>query len=133
MDDGPITVDMKPMPDGPYAVTKLVGERLGQSLARAFDLTFIAFRLGWIQEGKNRPETLPHDWAPPDVALERRPDPPVRLRRRGRDRRPLRSSWSTACLATTECAGTSPTPPSCSATSPRTTPSMKAIEVIARC
>jgi NAD(P)-dependent dehydrogenase (short-subunit alcohol dehydrogenase family) len=63
MDDGPITVDMKPMPDGPYAVTKLMGERLGQSLARAFDLTFIALRLGWIQEGKNRPETLPHDWA----------------------------------------------------------------------
>jgi len=61
--DGPITVDMTPMPDGPYAVTKLVGERLGRSLARAFDLTFIAIRLGWIQEGKNRPETLPHEWA----------------------------------------------------------------------
>ncbi len=63
IDDDPITVDRKPMPDGPYAVTKLVGERLGQSLALAFDLTFIALRLGWIQEGKNRPETLPHDWA----------------------------------------------------------------------
>jgi nucleoside-diphosphate-sugar epimerase len=61
--DGPIAVDMNPMPDGPYAVTKLVGERLGRSLARAFDLTFIAIRLGWIQEGKNRPETLPHEWA----------------------------------------------------------------------
>jgi len=61
--DGPITVDMSPIPDGPYGVTKLVGERLGRSLARAFDLTFIAIRLGWIQEGKNRPETLPHDWA----------------------------------------------------------------------
>lgn len=61
--DGPITVELTPMPDGPYAVTKLVGERLGRSLARAFDLTFIAIRLGWIQEGKNRPETLPHEWA----------------------------------------------------------------------
>jgi NAD+ dependent glucose-6-phosphate dehydrogenase len=61
--DGPITVEMTPMPDGRYAVTKLVGERLGRSLARAFDLTFIAIRLGWIQEGKNRPETLPHEWA----------------------------------------------------------------------
>jgi NAD+ dependent glucose-6-phosphate dehydrogenase len=61
--DGPISVDMNPMPDGPYGVTKLVGERLGQSLARAFDLTFIALRLGWVQEGKNRPETLPDDWA----------------------------------------------------------------------
>jgi nucleoside-diphosphate-sugar epimerase len=61
--DGPITIQMHPMPDGPYAVTKLLGERLGRSLARAFDLTFIAIRLGWIQEGKNRPETLPHEWA----------------------------------------------------------------------
>jgi NAD(P)-dependent dehydrogenase (short-subunit alcohol dehydrogenase family) len=61
--DGPITVDMEPRPDGPYGVTKLVGERLGRSLARAFDLTFIALRLGWIQEGKNRPESLPHEWS----------------------------------------------------------------------
>ena len=61
--DAPITVDLEPLPDGPYGVTKLVGERLGQSLARAFDLTFIALRLGWIQTGKNRPETLPDDWA----------------------------------------------------------------------
>ncbi len=57
--DGPITVDMTPLPDGPYGVTKLVGERLGRSLARAFDLTFIAIRIGWVQEGKNRPETMP--------------------------------------------------------------------------
>src|SRR5262249_8820773 len=61
--DEPITVDLDPQPDSPYGVTKLVGERLGQSLARAFDLTFIALRLGWVQEGKNRPETLPDDWA----------------------------------------------------------------------
>ncbi len=61
--DGPISTDTKPMPDGPYGVTKLVGERFGRSLARAFDVSFIALRLGWIQEGANRPETLPHDWA----------------------------------------------------------------------
>jgi NAD+ dependent glucose-6-phosphate dehydrogenase len=59
--DDPITVTLSPRPDGPYGVTKLV-ERLGRSLARAFDLTFIAIRLGWIQEGKNRPETMPSDW-----------------------------------------------------------------------
>jgi NAD(P)-dependent dehydrogenase (short-subunit alcohol dehydrogenase family) len=61
--DGPISTDANPMPDGPYGVAKLVGERFGQSLARAFDVSFIALRLGWIQEGANRPETLPHDWA----------------------------------------------------------------------
>ena len=61
--DGPITSEMDPRPDGPYGVTKLVGERMGQSLARAFDMTFIALRLGWIQRGKNQRETLPDDWS----------------------------------------------------------------------
>jgi NAD(P)-dependent dehydrogenase (short-subunit alcohol dehydrogenase family) len=63
MGEGPIGSATKPMPDGPYGVTKLVGERLGRSLARAFDVSFVALRLGWIQEGANRPETLPHEWA----------------------------------------------------------------------
>jgi NAD+ dependent glucose-6-phosphate dehydrogenase len=62
-DNEPIDVDSVPMPDGPYAVTKLIGERLGRSLGRAFDMTFIALRLGHIQEGPNRPDTLRDDWA----------------------------------------------------------------------
>jgi NAD+ dependent glucose-6-phosphate dehydrogenase len=62
-DLGPIDVDSEPMPDGPYAVTKLVGERFGRSLARAFDMTFIALRLGHVQEGPNKPDTLPDQWA----------------------------------------------------------------------
>src|SRR5205823_2417907 len=61
--DGPITIDLPPLPDGPYGATKLIGERLGQGCARAFDLTFVALRLGWVQRGANRPETLPDDWA----------------------------------------------------------------------
>jgi NAD+ dependent glucose-6-phosphate dehydrogenase len=61
--DMPITVDLPPRPDGPYGGTKLVGERLGKSLASAFDLSFIALRLGWVQRGENRPETLPDDWS----------------------------------------------------------------------
>jgi NAD(P)-dependent dehydrogenase (short-subunit alcohol dehydrogenase family) len=61
--DMPITVDLPPRPDSPYGATKLMGERLGLSLARAFDITFIALRLGWIQHGPNRPETLPDEWA----------------------------------------------------------------------
>jgi NAD+ dependent glucose-6-phosphate dehydrogenase len=61
--DDMISVDLPPRPSNPYGMLKLVGERLGQSLARAFDLTFIALRLGWVQEGGNRPETLPDDWA----------------------------------------------------------------------
>jgi nucleoside-diphosphate-sugar epimerase len=61
--DDPITVDLPPRPGNTYGMLKLVGERLGQSLARAFDLTFVALRIGWVQEGRNRPETLPDDWS----------------------------------------------------------------------
>ena len=60
--DEPITVDLPPRPDGLYGVFKLVGERLGQSIARTFDLVFIAIRLGWVQEARNRPETISDDW-----------------------------------------------------------------------
>ncbi len=61
--DMPITVDLPPKPDGPYGSLKLVGERLGRSLAAAFDLTFIALRLGWVQSGDNLPKTLPDEWS----------------------------------------------------------------------
>lgn len=61
--DMPITVDLPPRPDGPYGAAKLMGERLGRSLARAFDITFIALRIGWVQAGPNRPDTLPDDWS----------------------------------------------------------------------
>ncbi|GAC1466148.1 MAG: hypothetical protein NVSMB9_06400 [Isosphaeraceae bacterium] len=61
--DMPITVELPPKPDSPYGATKLMGERLGQSIARSFDITFIALRLGWIQDGQNLPETLPDDWS----------------------------------------------------------------------
>jgi len=61
--DDSISIDLSPLPDGPYGVTKLVAERVGRSLSKTFDLTFIALRLGWIQPGVNRPETLPHEWA----------------------------------------------------------------------
>jgi len=61
--DMPITVDLPPRPDGPYGGLKLVGERLGRSLAAAFDLTFIALRIGWNQADENLPETLPDEWS----------------------------------------------------------------------
>ncbi len=63
LDDEPITVELEPRPDGPYGAAKLFGERLGQSLSRAFDVTFIAIRIGWVQPGANRPETMPDDWS----------------------------------------------------------------------
>jgi NAD+ dependent glucose-6-phosphate dehydrogenase len=63
LDDDPIAVDLPPRPGNAYGMLKLIGERLGQSLALAFDLTFIALRIGSVQEGRNRPETLPDDWS----------------------------------------------------------------------
>jgi nucleoside-diphosphate-sugar epimerase len=62
-DDGPITEDRPPRPDGPYGASKLVGERLGRSFSLAFELAFIALRIGWVQPGANHPSTLPDDWA----------------------------------------------------------------------
>ncbi len=58
-----ITPDLPPRPDGPYGATKLMGERLGRSLARAFEMSFVALRIGWVQNGANRSETLPDEWS----------------------------------------------------------------------
>jgi len=61
--DGPITEDLPPRPDGDYGASKLVGERLGVALADAFDLTFVALRLGWNKAGDNPPEGMPDAWS----------------------------------------------------------------------
>ena len=60
--DDTITVELPPRPGNPYGMLKFVGERLGKSLAQAFDLAFIAIRIRWVR-GRNRPDTLPDDWS----------------------------------------------------------------------
>lgn len=62
-DDMPITVDLPPRPDNAYGASKWMGERLGKSFARAFDMTFVSLRLGWVQIGRNAPASLPDPWA----------------------------------------------------------------------
>lgn len=57
-----ITIELPPRPGNPYGAAKLMAERLGKSLSGVFDLTFVALRLGWVQTGENRPETLPDEW-----------------------------------------------------------------------
>ena len=103
--DMPITDDLPPRPGNPYGATKLMGERLGRSLAEAFDLTFVALRIGWVQHGENRPETLPDDWAGPSgsptatsSASSAAPSRPTSASGR--------SSSSTACPTTAAPAGT---------------------------
>ncbi|MDB5353119.1 MAG: dependent epimerase/dehydratase family protein [Planctomycetota bacterium] len=61
--DMPITVDLPPRPGNAYGAAKLFGERMGKSFAHAFEITVVALRLGWIQHGANRPESLPDDWS----------------------------------------------------------------------
>ncbi|WP_337175272.1 NAD-dependent epimerase/dehydratase family protein [Paludisphaera sp.] len=53
--------DAPPNPSGAYGTLKLAGERFGKSMAHAFDVTFVALRLGHVQDGPNRPDTLPDD------------------------------------------------------------------------
>ena len=61
--DGPIHEGLPPLPDGDYGASKLAGERLGIALADAFDLTFVALRLGWNRAGDNPPEGMPDPWS----------------------------------------------------------------------
>lgn len=63
MGDMPITVDLPPRPGNSYGAAKLFGERLGKSFAQAFEITVVALRLGWVQEGANLPQSLPDDWS----------------------------------------------------------------------
>jgi nucleoside-diphosphate-sugar epimerase len=59
----PIEPSLPPKPDGAYGATKLVGERLGVALARTYGLAFVGIRIGWVQHGENRADTLPNAWA----------------------------------------------------------------------
>ncbi len=58
-----LTVELPPRPGNSYGATKLMGERIGMTLSGVFDLSFVALRIGWVQAGENRPDTLPDDWS----------------------------------------------------------------------
>ncbi len=62
-EETPISVDLPARPGNAYGAAKLMGERLGVSLARVYGLSFVGLRIGWTQRGENRPETLPDDWS----------------------------------------------------------------------
>jgi uronate dehydrogenase len=66
-----LTVDIPPRPGAhyevngqardstPYASAKLFGERLGYCVAQAQGVSVVAIRIGWVQQGENRPESIP--------------------------------------------------------------------------
>lgn len=53
--DGPVTEAMAPKPLNPYGVSKLVCEQLCEAFAAESGLSVIAFRIGYIDPGENRP------------------------------------------------------------------------------
>lgn len=59
----PLDEDLPPLPGNPYGAAKLFGERLGMTLSACYGLEFIGLRIGWVQAGENRFETLPDDWS----------------------------------------------------------------------
>ena len=50
-----LTTDLPPRPLNPYGASKLFGERAGKSLAERRGVPFIGLRIGYCQEGENRP------------------------------------------------------------------------------
>ncbi|HET7881780.1 MAG TPA: NAD(P)-dependent oxidoreductase [Acetobacteraceae bacterium] len=53
--NGRLTTDMEPYPVNPYGVSKLVGERMGRSIHARRGVSVICFRIGYVQQGDNRP------------------------------------------------------------------------------
>ena len=54
-----ITVGLKPMPNCPYGISKVIGERICKSFSERFSLSVICLRIGWVTPGyKNPPGDL---------------------------------------------------------------------------
>ncbi|MFC0406684.1 NAD-dependent epimerase/dehydratase family protein [Roseomonas elaeocarpi] len=54
-EDGLLTPEVEPRPVNPYGVSKLIGERLGRSYHERWGLSVVCFRIGYCQQGENRP------------------------------------------------------------------------------
>lgn len=54
-DDVRLTTDLPPRPVNPYGVSKVIGERAGKSLAEQRNVPFVGLRIGYCQQGENRP------------------------------------------------------------------------------
>lgn len=53
--EGRLGTEADPYPINPYGVSKLVGERMGRSYHERWGLQVICFRIGYCQQGENRP------------------------------------------------------------------------------
>jgi NAD+ dependent glucose-6-phosphate dehydrogenase len=56
------SLDDEEVDSTPYAATKLFGERLGKCFAESSDMQVIAVRIGWVQEGENKPDMMPEEF-----------------------------------------------------------------------
>ena len=61
-DIGLITVDMEPLPDCDYGVSKLIGERICKSFSEGYPLSVICLRIGWVPRGDKRPDRGVNPW-----------------------------------------------------------------------
>jgi len=57
-----ITVDMKPLPDCDYGVSKLIGESICKSFSEKYPLSVICLRIGWVPLEKGIPNVEENIW-----------------------------------------------------------------------
>jgi len=56
------TVDMEPLPDCDYGISKLIGERICKSYSGRYPLSAICLRIGWVLRGDKRPGMKTDPW-----------------------------------------------------------------------
>lgn len=57
-----ITVDMEPLPDCDYGISKLIGERICNSYSDRYPLSVICLRIGWVPRGDKKPTVDTDRW-----------------------------------------------------------------------
>ena len=57
-----ITAGMKPLPDSPYGISKVIGERICKSFSERYSLSVICLRIGWVPHGDKKPNSKLSRW-----------------------------------------------------------------------
>ena len=57
-----LTVDMEPLSDCDYGISKLIGERICRSFSERYSLSVICLRIGWVPRGDKRPGIKTDPW-----------------------------------------------------------------------
>jgi uronate dehydrogenase len=57
-----ITTGLKPLPDCPYGISKVIGERICKSFSERSSLSVICLRIGWVPHGDRKPTNESDRW-----------------------------------------------------------------------